>query len=493
MNPTDTWKPELTVTDEDRFHIWADGGSNVFLTGPGGVGKSYQTRRLISNRLQKGLPIAVTASTGVAAILVGGSTVHSWAGIELGPLPAEDFPQAAERLLSRKAAFARRAENRVRSARTLLVDEVSMLPGRVLSFLDFWFRLLRDDKRPFGGVQVIFVGDFLQLSPVRTDPRAPYDWAFQAPVWKEAIDKSIILETVRRQTDQEFIGALQAVRTGEARSPAIQILRDRVRENPPRDLPRLLTHNASVDKWNALMLDDLAGSPITFEAITRGSPDSVASLAKNILAPERLELKPGALVMHLINKRYGDGEHYVVNGALGHVEEIDEDAETILVRLVDGDVGIEVERHSYSWGHLPPDRGGPEYKQYPLRLAYAATIHKSQGMTIDRAHIDVRAAREPGQTYVAFSRVRTLEGLSLKAWPRGFFISPQAIGFYNGLKPCSGYQVEPCQQAVRMVARAPQKAGTVSGDPPAPPASPAAVQAPKQADLLPTENRFIYA
>ena len=485
----DTWKPELTVTDAERFHIWADGGSNVFLTGPGGVGKSFETNRFVERRRKKGLPIAVTASTGVAAILIGGSTVHSWAGIDLGPHPGESFEDAAERLEKRPYRAARRAEDRVRSARCLLIDEISMLPGRILSFLDFWFRRLRGrPDAPFGGCQVIFVGDFLQLSPVRTNQNLPYDWAFQVPVWQEAIDKSIVLEKVHRQTDVDFVRALHAVRLGDTKGDLLSPLRSRVRENPPREMPRLLTHNASVDKWNALMLDDLPDEPIVFNAETSGSPEAVQSLAKNILAPERLELKPGALVMHLVNKRYGlIGERYVVNGAIGTVESIREDV--VEVRMADGEDVVQVERHCYSWGHFPPDRGGPAFEQFPLRLAYATTIHKAQGMTIDRAHIDIRAAREPGQTYVAFSRVRTLEGLSLKAWPRGFVISPQAFKFYDSLKPYLGY-LNTGDPLLVSAGGAPKP---VSADPPPATVSPAISQAsPDQGELIAVPARTDY-
>ena len=450
--------PEMTVSDEDRFLIWAHGGSNVFLTGAGGVGKSYLTRIFIRQRKEKRLSLAVTASTGVAAILVGGSTIHSWAGIELGPTREESFDEAADRLMARPYRAARRAEERVRSISCVLIDEISMLPGRILSFLDFWFRRLRSDPRPFGGCQMIFVGDFLQLSPVRKDQREPYDWAFQAPVWKECLDKSILLETIRRQTDQTFIRALSAVRVGRLSAPEVRVLRDRVLENPERDTPRLMTHNLAVDKWCDLMLSDIEEPPVVFEATTQGAPEAVEALAKNILAPATLTLKVGALVMHLVNKTYtleGGRELYVVNGALGTVVQIFPDEAGhgggAVLRMADGDHMVFIEPHSYSWSHLPPDKGGPEFCQLPLRLAWALTIHKAQGMTIDRAHIDIRAAREPGQTYVALSRVRTLDGLSLKEWPSGAFVSPQAIRFYQDLSPSRGECAQTPRGAVQMV------------------------------------------
>jgi ATP-dependent exoDNAse (exonuclease V) alpha subunit len=441
--------PDLTVSDEERFLAWAHGGHNVFLTGAGGVGKSHLTRIFIEQAQERGRPIDVTASTGVAAILVGGSTIHSWAGIDLGPMEHETFEDCAKRLEARPYLAARKAEARIRKAECVLIDEISMLQGRTLEFLSYWMARVRDDNSlleadsyfdPFGGCQMIFVGDFLQLSPVRTDPKKSYDWAFRTETWDRSIDKTILLETNRRQKDPDFTRALSAVRLGDLRNPDIRILRDRVLENPPRKTPRLLTHNAAVEKWNQLMLSDIPKKEQVFHAEQSGQPHHIEALARNILAPERLVLKEGALVMHLINKTYKDDDRpydeqegeYVVNGALGVVSSFSHDA--IWVHLDDGRV-IPVKRHSYHWSHHLPEDGGPEYVQYPLRLAWALTIHKAQGMTMDRAHIDIRAAREPGQAYVALSRVRTLAGLSLKEWPKGAVVSPQALEFYENLKP----------------------------------------------------------
>jgi hypothetical protein len=235
------------------------------------------------------------------------------------------------------------------------------------------------------------------------------------------------------------------------------------------------------------MLSDIEAPPVTFEAETRGSPEAVATLAKNILAPATLVLKVGALVMHLVNKTYllEDGlELYVVNGALATVVEItapgDGDPGAVLLQLSEGGHLVRVSPHSYSWSHLRPDHGGPEFRQLPLRLAWALTIHKAQGMTIDRAHIDIRSAREPGQTYVALSRVRTLEGLSLKEWPSGAFVSPQAIEFYQRLSPCRPMS-DPARPAPRSaILKAPPGQSCM----PAPAAAPGAIEAEPQPTLL---------
>lgn len=424
------------IPPDQRFLAWALGGRNVFLTGQAGTGKSTLLRRYIEESGVINQDIAVTASTGIAALSIGGTTIHRFAGIELGAGADETFEEATDRLEARGFLSAQLARQRVRRIGTVILDEVSMIPGRQLDFLDHWFRHLRHDSRPFGGAQFIFVGDFLQLPPVRKGDAVPYDWAFHCRAWKEAIDTTILLEKVHRQEEEHFTAALAGVREGRLSGRPARVLMPRVLENPERDCPRLYTHNSQVDRWCDYMLEDLAGEAVTLEAVTTGTPTGLESLTKNILAPATLNLKPGALVMNLVNKMtdFDDGNRdVVVNGQLGHVEDIGEGH--VSVRLgTSGRLAI-IRPHTWAWSHHPPERGGPAFTQFPLRLAYAMTIHKCQGLTLDRAHVDIRAAREPGQAYVALSRVRTLEGLSLKEWPRGIFVSPQAIAFYRRLQP----------------------------------------------------------
>ena len=164
---TDPFIP-IDITEEQRFFGWASGGGNVFLTGEAGTGKTTQLRRFLESP-QAPAGIAVTASTGIAALNINGSTIHRWAGIELGADEHETFEEAITRLKAREYPAARKAMQRVRDAGTVVIDEISMLPGRQLNFLDAWFRNLRDRDEPFGGIQMIFVGDFLQLPPVRTN------------------------------------------------------------------------------------------------------------------------------------------------------------------------------------------------------------------------------------------------------------------------------------------------------------------------------------
>jgi len=361
----------------------------------------------------------VTASTGVAALNVGGMTIHRWAGMLLGPAQDECPKEFFRRLDADPRRGVQAGLARVRNARRVVIDEISMLPGRLLEYLDCHCRMARRDNRPFGGIQIISTGDFLQLPPVRTSPVLPYDWAFDAPVWQRAAFETVELTRVRRQDDPDFIRVLASLRAGRLDSDAERILRPRVSHFPDRDWTRLLTHNVQVDKWNSYCLEELEGSERVLEAVCTGTPEQVAFLEKNLLTPRTLRLKEGARVIFTLN-RPDDG---YVNGQTGTVAGFRHGA--VLVET-DGET-LSVE--PWTWKVDPKDKASASFTQFPLRLAYAMTIHKAQGLTLDAAFIDIRAAREPGQAYVAVSRVRSLSGLHLKDWPRGLFVSSRALDF----------------------------------------------------------------
>jgi hypothetical protein len=197
-----------------------------------------------------------------------------------------------------------------------------------------------------------------------------------------------------------------------------------------------LTHNSQVDNWCEFQLSKLDGDPVTYEGIAEGSELEVEGLTKHILAPASLVLKVGARVMNLVNRDLPDDlgvPQFVANGQLGVVERMEDSG--VRVRFDGFGAAISVSRFKWKWGHLEI----PTFTQFPLRLAYAMTIHKCQGLTLEEGHLDVRAAREPGQTYVAFSRVRSLSGLSLLEWPRGLHVSPEAIAFHERLDRAPGY------------------------------------------------------
>lgn len=419
-----------TIEPEVRFIAHALGGGNCFLTGAGGTGKTYTLRKLVQSDK---LDMDLTAPTGIAAINVGGKTIHRFAGIMLGPDRTKTDQQFYDELLAHPYKPQKRAYGRILRCECLVIDEVSMLPGRTLDFLNFLFKKVRGDDRPFGGCQVITTGDFLQLPPVRKGAE-PYDWAFNSKAWKEGNFKIFLLEKIRRQADADFIRALCEMRVGKISMESARLLASRVVSNPDPAITRLFTHNSMVDKWNHIMLEDLPSEERTFKAeleIGEGTESELEYLCKNVLAPEELKLKVGARVMFLINKyEYDEGskESYTlfVNGETGIVTGFEGDF--IAVKNKEGHT-IHVGRNT--WWSDPMKNKGASYTQFPLRLAYAATIHKTQGMTLDNGYVDIRAAREPGQAYVALSRMRTLGGIHLKEWPKILFTSNVAVSFYE--------------------------------------------------------------
>ena len=290
---------DAVLTPENLFHASAQAGRNCFLTGAGGTGKSTQLREVLADGL-RGKRVGITAPTGVAALNVGGMTIHRFCGMLIGPAAGqsnEDYFAQLQRdpRPSIKAGF-----NRVRRCEVLVIDEISMLPGRQFEFVEFLFRRLRGRDVPFGGCQVIATGDFLQLPPVRslrtaTGEEGPYDWAFQSRAWHEAGFRTFVLDKVRRQDEPGFVRALADFRIGRVWGDTARILQSRVRSNPPAAMTRLFTHNVQVDKWNHFQLSDLPGDETILEAQQSGPDHQREFLTKNLLTPQTLQLKPGAL------------------------------------------------------------------------------------------------------------------------------------------------------------------------------------------------------
>lgn len=401
-----------------EFHALVAADENVCLTGQAGTGKSHLTREMIAAAPGK---FDVTASTGIAALNVGGTTLHRWAGMMLGPREGESDDEYLAELMRDSRRSVRAGFDRVRRCRALVIDEVSMLNGRTLDFLDFLCRMLRQDARPFGGIQIITTGDFLQLPPVSKDPRKPYDWAFQSRAWAAAHFQTVQLTKIHRQDDPAFIEALSEFRFGSVEGQNASLLRSRVARFPDADLTRLFTHNSMVDRWNNYRLGEIDAPPQTFLAELAGPEHQQKFLIQNLLTPYELTLKRGARVIFTANST----EQGFVNGQTGVVRDLGTGA--IMVETGSSTLLVE----PFTWAYDSRDPHSATFRQFPLRLSYALTIHKSQGLTLDSAFIDVRAAREPGQAYVALSRLRSLEGLHLKDWFKGIYVSRAAVDFYR--------------------------------------------------------------
>lgn len=413
-----------------------ESGRNVFLTGMAGTGKSTVTAEMVGRARDR---IDLCATTGIAALNLqqqfrertglhlATHTIYRFAGIALGPAAGqsdEDYFAWLNQTMTRarQAAF-----RRVMFARCVVIDEISMLPARVLTYLDFHFRRLRQNENPFGGCQIVCVGDFLQLPPVTKTGK--HDWAFLSQTWAKADFAECYLTQIFRQNEPAFINALNDFRVGRISGQTAKILATRVAKFPSRNIPRLFTHNAQVDKWNAYQLENIEKEAEWIEdAKTEGDPTQVDFLIKNLVTPTQLRLKKTARVMFTANLTEG-GELIAANGECGTIEGT-EDGKIIVKK----DSGPLVFVDRCVWQYDPQNDDSAKFIQYPLRLAYSLTIHKSQGLTLDRALIDIRAAREPGQAYVALSRLRSLNGLYLKDWFSGMFVSPDAISFYRRLE-----------------------------------------------------------
>ncbi|MGC8481150.1 MAG: HRDC domain-containing protein, partial [Acidimicrobiales bacterium] len=296
-------------------------------------------------------------------------------------------------------------QHRYRNTDIVVIDEISMLSGEFLRMFDELARRIREDSRPFGGFQMILVGDMLQLPPVTRNGAEPV-FAHQAECWSELDPEILYLTEQHRQDEDELLDLLQGVRDGELTERRMDLLQRKIQQSNAAhpDTLRLHTHNVDVDAINQSRLQQLPGETMRFVMSTRGDKTGVDHLVRGVLAPETLELKVGAEVMFVANAQ--NREYF--NGTQGQV--VDFDKGMPVVRLRDGR-SRRVELHS--WKIDSEELPAAEITQLPLRLAWGITVHKSQGMSLDAAEIDLRRAFAPGMGYVALSRVRTLDGLFL--------------------------------------------------------------------------------
>ena len=392
-------------------------GVNVFLTGKAGTGKTTFLRRLKERSPKR---MIVVAPTGVAAINAGGVTIHSFFQFPLAPyVPGSSFNTKDERF-----RFSKEKKRIIRTLDLLVIDEISMVRADLLDQIDAVLRLHKDRNRPFGGVQLLMIGDLSQLAPVARES----DWTllreyyttpyfFGSKALQQTRHVTIELQHVYRQTDTTFVDILNEVRENRLTANGLAMLNSRYCKEEKvlnsEGVIRLTTHNLTANNYNEQRMDSLKGKRYTYEAeITGTFPES------SYPAEKTLELKNGCQVMFLKNDTQG-ARYY--NGKLGIITSLDD--EHIKVRGLDDDTEVEVTPDVWTNARYVIDKESKEireeidgeFRQYPLRLAWAITVHKSQGLTFDRAVIDVNAAFAAGQVYVALSRLRSLEGLLLTA------------------------------------------------------------------------------
>lgn len=445
-NPAIIDDPEITVEQSFLAHVNGMGGTprNVFLTGMAGTGKSHLLRQWLATAPDN-KTIVLTASTGIAALNIGGMTIHRWAGIGIGDKPVGDL---AARVISSTYPYYQQIRKRIQETDIIVIDEISMLGGYFLNYLNEFFQRIRDDEAPFGGIQIVSTGDFLQLPPVRKNQKEPYDWAFKATAWQDADFKCFELTKVHRQSDPYFIEMLAGMRTGWMNQRAVGLLRSRVSSFPAASITRLFPTNLAVKKWNAAQIDELPGNAEVFKMQTNANPEdendqrALAFLKTNAPADEELILKPGCLVMITVNTYHRDlAWADAMNGEVGEFVRYDVGLDGLIIRL-QGDRETLILQRSWKYeaggdfrkSKPQEDREGIFVQQFPVRLAYAMTIHKSQGLTLDAGYVDIRQAIEPGQAYVALSRFRTKEGLYLKEMPKGLYSNPEAKEFYKTIE-----------------------------------------------------------
>lgn len=388
-------------------------GKSVFLTGKAGTGKTTFLREVVESSSKR---VVVVAPTGIAAINAGGVTIHSFFQLPLHPyIPGVKVES--------KFAFSKEKRSIIRTIDVLVIDEISMVRSDLLDAVDSVLRRFRDRNKPFGGVQLLMIGDLQQLTPVVTDEEAellihyystPYFFGSHALAKVDYV--TIELKHVYRQQDEHFISILNSVRSGRPSQSVIDALNKRwlpsFSPDPEDGYIRLTTHNATANSYNEQQLEQIDEPCYRFDAEISGNFPEY-SYPTDL----QFELKKGAQVMFVKNDPSADRKYY--NGKIGHIVEIIDDI--ILVQCPGDDEPVAVEQLEWENAKYIINEQTQEmetevqgtFRQYPLRLAWAITIHKSQGLTFEKAIIDAAASFASGQVYVALSRCRTLEGMVL--------------------------------------------------------------------------------
>ncbi|MDR2083066.1 MAG: AAA family ATPase [Candidatus Ancillula trichonymphae] len=391
---------------------------NAFLTGPAGSGKTHTLNKYVVEAQAAGKRVGVTASTGIAATHIGGQTIHAFSGLGiLSELPEDFFD---------KWAFKKFKAPQIRTIDVLVLDEISMLQCTQFELVDQIFRKVRRKNLPFGGVQVVLCGDFFQLPPISTSAAAAAQFVSSSRSWEE-LDLAVCYLTEQyRQADDEFVQILENLRSGTLTKLHKSLLDSRIQPVALNDdITHLYTRNINVSGYNRTKLEELETRKFSYTMTSRGDKWIVESLKRNCLASEKLELKRGALVIALKN----DPEGHFVNGSRGIVVDFEKDKDTgIAFPEVELLSGRRVVFAPSSWTISEQERVVASIGQVPLQLAWAITIHKSQGLTLDSAYIDLTRAFEMGMGYVALSRLKSLDGLFLRGYNSvALQVSPNAM------------------------------------------------------------------
>ena len=425
-------------------------GENVFLTGYAGTGKSYILNKL-KEKLKKKLTI--TSTTGIAAVNVKGQTLHSWAGVGLCKNPVY---KAIDKIRTRPSVM-----KQIKNCKILAIDEISMLNIETFEYVDEVFKVIRDSVEPFGGIQVLFIGDFYQLPPVEvTAKQSDYSlfeedfverhYCFESHLWEDFKLKNVVLKQNYRQSEKDFIKALSDMRTNSLNREDIALLQTRETnlDTFETNMLHIFSTNFEADRYNMAkfnMIDEpvkvftaedgvYRGTKPIYSGFTDNENYILEIFGKNCRAEKEIPLKIGAKVMLLVNMDFNKG---LINGSCGEIQSFN--GNTITIKFDNGEVA-DIPKHKFEYYYH--DKLTAERTQFPLKLAYGITIHKSQGMTLDKLVVDCSRIFERGQAYVAMSRVKTLEGLYLRNFtPDKVMVDEKVANFYENLEEVG--EVEP--------------------------------------------------
>lgn len=421
---------------------------NLFITGGGGVGKSWMI-----GQLKEELPLVLTSSTGISAINIEGQTIHSWAGIGIADKPIEQVVSFITKSSKGKNKF-----KEICSTKYLVIDEISMLNSYTLDYINEVLKQVRGIDKAFGGIRVLLVGDFFQLPPVKIGEAVEIngasrlmDYCFNSKAWKELNLETIYLKKVWRQTDKNFIETLNNIRIGKVTKKDKELLQSRNYPSnfkPPKEAVKLYAVNEQVDAENKRRFDAIKEKEYTFEAIDKirswidssvqyVSPNNsklpswdkakYEAFDRDCRVPKILKLKKGARVMLLKNISFDYG---LVNGSCGYITKLNQ--HNIEIAFDNGEIfAVEKDKLELKDGKTAKITR----EQYPLRLAYSQSIHKAQGATFDSVYIDCSRFFECGQAYVALSRARTLDKMYLTNFDADkIYVDNKVVEFYKGIE-----------------------------------------------------------
>lgn len=410
------------MTQDQAFLIMKT-GVNVYLTGNAGSGKTYLLNKYISYLANHNIPCAVTASTGIAATHMNGMTIHSWSGIGIKNFLDE---KGLDELEEKKYLW-----KRFEKARVLIIDEVSMLHASQLDMVEKVCRRFKRNDKPFGGLQIILSGDFFQLPPInKKENENESGMVFNSKSWQILNPAICYIEEQHRQIDGELTEILNMIRSNNIEEKHYELLRSRIGANLKSAVKatRLYTHNINVDDINNIELSQIENEEKISHMTSSGPEHLVEILKKSCLAHQELKLKIGAEIMCIKN----NPEAGYVNGSRGKVIGFEKENGNPIIELYNGK---KISLKPEIWAIEEDGRIKASLSQIPLRLAWAITIHKSQGMSLDNAEIDLTRSFSYGMGYVALSRVRTLKGISLVGFNNeSLQVDPKVLEFDQELK-----------------------------------------------------------